>query len=329
MEMNGTPLASIVVTTSNPEKSLPVTLDSLLAQKTSFPFEIVVGEDCSKDGTRSVLADYAQRYPEIIRPVYNERNLGILGNYVSTLRQCRGKYVSGCAGDDFWSDPEKLQLQVDVMEEDPEIGLVYTDVYMDSVATGEKTLKKCKDPQVNLFTQLLKGCFITAPTACFRASLLEYVDFDEFRRLGFIMEDYPMWLTFSLHTQFYRLKRPTVTYRIERKFINDPREVGLHACKFDEGTTAIRLYFRNKYPDRTELTAEQIEDAHCKIGYLAGLNMNDRKFAKEYVDKIHDRTPYVKRLSRICASPLLFRGYQIYRRLTGKTRTPLQMYFGQ
>jgi hypothetical protein len=125
------------------------------------------------------------------------------------------------------------------------------------------------------------------------------------------------------------LKRPTVTYRIERKFINDARQVGLHAVKFDEGTTAIRLHFRNKYPDRTALTAEEIEDAHYKIGYLAGLNMNDRSFTKEYVDKILDRTPYVERLSRICSSPVLFGLYQTYRRLTGKTRTPLQMYFGQ
>lgn len=327
--MSAAPLASIVVTTYNQEQSLPVTLDSLLAQKTSFPFEIVVGEDCSKDGTRAVLADYAQRYPEVIRPVYNEHNLGILENYVSTLRQCRGKYIAGCAGDDFWNDPEKLQLQVDIMENDPGIGLVYTDVLMDSVATGEQFVRKCKDPQEDTFTQLLHGCFITAPTACFRASLLEHVDFEEFQRLGFIMEDYPMWLTFSLHTKFFHLKRPTVTYRIERKFINDAREVGIHACQFDEGTTAIRLHFRNKYPDRTPLTAEEIEDTHYKIGYLAGLNMNDRKFAKDYVDKVHNRTVYVKRLSRICASPVLFWFYQTYRRLTGKTRTPLQMYFGQ
>ena len=327
--MNDSPLASIVVTTYNQEESLSVTLDSLLAQKTSFPFEIVVGEDCSKDGTRAVLADYATRYPGVVRPIYNEHNLGILGNYVSTLRQCRGKYISGCAGDDFWNDPEKLQLQVDVMENDPEIGLVYTDVYMDSVATGEKYLRRCKNPQADTFTQLLQGCFITAPTACYRASLLEYVDFDDFKRRGFIMEDYPMWLTFSLHTKFYRLRRPTVIYRIERKFINDAREVGLHTCKFDEGTTAIRLYFRNEYPDRTPLTVEDIEDAHYKLCCLSGLNMNDRKFTKEYADFVHDRKPYVKRLSRICASPFLFWCYQTYRRLTGKARTPLQMYFGQ
>lgn len=138
-----------------------------------------------------------------------------------------------------------------------------------------------------------------------------------------------MWLTFSLHTKFFRLKRPTVTYRIDREYINDPKAVAKHACEFDEGTTVVRLHFRNKYPDRTPVTAEEIEDAHSKIGYLAGLNMNDRKFAKEYVDLVHVRTPYVRRLSRICTSPVLFMFYQTYRCLTGKNRTPLQMYFGQ
>ncbi len=327
--MMESPVASIIVLTYNQEHSLPVTLDSLLAQKTSFPFEIVVADDCSKDGTRNVMADYAGRYPDIIRPIFNERNLGILGNYRSTLRQCRGKYISGCAGDDHWIDPEKLQLQVEIMERDPEIGVVYTDVLMDAVTTGEKYVRKSKDPEENTFTQLLRGCFIPAPSACFRASLLAYVDYDEYVRLGFQMEDYPKWLALSIHTKFYHLKRTTVNYRIERKYINDRREVALHACRFDEGTTAIRLYFRNLYPDRTTLTAEEIEDAHYKIGFRAGLNMDDRKFAKEYVDKVHDRTPYVKRLSWICASPVLFRFYQLYRKLTGKTRTPLQMYFGQ
>ena len=285
------PLASIVVITYNQEHSLPVTLDSLLAQKTDFPFEIVVGDDCSKDGTREVMADYARRFPDVIRPIYNERNLGILGNYVSTLRQCRGKYRAACAGDDFWDDPEKLQLQVDIMEKDPEIGVVYTDITVDSVVTGERFVRQCHDPEPDTFTQLLRGCFITAPTACYRAELLQYVDWDEFLRLGFIMEDYPMWLTFSLHTKFYHLKRPTLTYRIEREYINDPKAVSLHACQFDEGTTEVRRHFIRKYPDRAGLTVEQVEDAHQKICYLAGLNMNDRKFTLDAVEKVHDRTP--------------------------------------
>ncbi len=328
MEMS-TPLASIVVITYNQEHSLPATLDSLLTQKTEFPFEIVVGDDCSQDDTREVLAGYARRHPDIIRPIYNERNLGILGNYVSTLAHCRGKYLAACAGDDFWSDENKLQLQVDIMEQNPETGVVYTDVIVDSTATGERFYRKSADPKPDSFTQLLHGCFVTAPTACYRAELLQYVDWEEFKRQGFIMEDYPMWLTFSLHTKFYHLKRATLTYRIEREYINDPRTVSLHACKFDEGATDVRRYFIRKYPDKTPVTIEQVEDAHQKICYLAGLNMNDRKFTLDAVEKVHDRTPYVRRLARISRSPILFAAYQLYRRLTGKTRTPLQMYFGQ
>lgn len=323
------PLVSIAVITYNQQESLPKTLDSLLAQKVDFPYEIVVGEDCSTDNTREVLKGYVERYPDIIKPFYNETNKGVLGNYVATLAQCKGKYMAGCAGDDSWSDPEKLQLQVDIMEQHPEIGLVYTDVIVDSVATHQQFYRGCQDPQGNLFTQLLHGCFITAPTTCYRSELLQYVDFEEFQRFGFIMEDYPMWLTFSLHTKFYHLKRATVTYRIERGFINDPKVVSLHAVKFDENTTAIRLYFIKKYPDKTDLTENEILDAHNKIGYLAGLNMNDREFALKYVSQMHDRTPYVKRLTTICKSPLLFGIYQKYRALTGKKRSALEMYFGQ
>lgn len=323
------PLASIVVITYNQEDLLPVTLDSLLAQKTNFPFEIVVGEDCSTDGTRAVLMDYAKRYPEIIKPICNETNKGILGNYISTLSKCEGKYIAGCAGDDYWNDTEKLQLQVDIMEKDPEIGLVYTDVNMDSVATNERFVRKCQEPQKELFTQLLRGCFITAPTACYRSELLRYVDYDEFAKLGFIMEDYPTWLTFSLHTKFYHLKRPTITYRIDRGYINDARIVSLHACEFDENTTKVRLCFRNKYPERTTLTEAEILDAHYKICYLAGLNMNDRKYTLKYASMMHDRNKYVRRLTFISKSWVLFGIYQWYRKLSGKTRTPLQMYFGQ
>lgn len=323
------PLVSIVVITYNQEHSLPATLDSLLGQETSYPFEIVVGEDCSTDGTRAVLADYAIRYPETVIPIYNETNKGILANYVSTLAHCRGKYLASCAGDDFWNDPRKLQMQVDVMERNPKIGLVYTDVLVDSVVTDEIFVRRCADLQENVFEQLLNGCFITAPTVCYRSELLEHVDFDEFSRLGFIMEDYPMWLTFSLHTQFYHLCKPTVTYKIERGFINDAKTVSLHACRFDEGTTAIRLHFLKKYHDKTSLTEDDILDAHYKICYLAGLNMNDRSFTLKYAQLTRKRSQYVNRLAAICQSRLMFCMYQWYRRLSGKTRTPLQMYFGQ
>lgn len=326
--MSKSPLASIVVITYNQEKTLSSTLDSLLKQKTSFSYEIVVGEDCSTDGTRKVLSEYAYRYPNVIHPIYNEINKGVLENYISVLSHCKGKYIAACAGDDYWIDEEKLQMQVDVMEQYSNVGVVYTDYLVDSVATNEQFRRECSDPQENVFSQLLVGCFMSAPTVCFRSELIKHVNFNEFVRLGFAMEDYPMWLTFSLYTDFYHIKRYTATYRIERKFINDAKEVSMHACKFDECSTAIRLYYIRKYSDRTNMTENEILDAHYKLCYLAGLNMNDRKFTLSYVSKIANRTPYLRRLNRICKSNLLFAIYQCYRTLTGKTRTPLQMYFG-
>ena len=104
MEKASSPLVSIVVITFNQEKCLPATLDSLLEQDCAFPYEIVVCDDCSPDGTRAVIADYAERHP-CIKAFYNEKNLGLVGNYVGALSRagavlsimrCRSPAIRRC-----------------------------------------------------------------------------------------------------------------------------------------------------------------------------------------------------------------------------------------
>ena len=136
-----------------------------------------------------------------------------------------------------------------------------------------------------------------------------------------------MWLSVSLHTKFYYLKEASACYVITREVVND-KDASLHALSFDENTTLIRLYYQNKFASKTRLTRNDILDTHNTLGYKCGLNMNDRKFTLKYVDLISNRTPYIKRLAMICKSPGLFWMYQFYRKLSGKQRTPLQMYFG-
>jgi glycosyltransferase involved in cell wall biosynthesis len=321
------PLVSIVVITYNQEKSLPKVLDCILWQKGGFSIEIIVGEDCSTDGTREVLKEYERRFPEVVKPIYQQNNQGILRNFISAISMAKGKYLAFCDGDDYWCDDEKLAKQIRVLEEKPEVGLVYSDVIMDSVVTGERYRRTMQNPKPDLFTQLLRGNIIVSSTVLMRSDLMKYVDWNTFVEQGFTMEDYPMWLSLSLHTQFYYLKEPLACYVIERKVVN-VKEASLHGLKFDEGTTAIRLYFKRQYTEKTDLTENEILDAHNIIGYMAGLNMNDREFALKYVCQMHDRTSYVKRLTTICKSPLLFGLYQKYRDLTGKKRSPLEMYFG-
>lgn len=323
----GRPIVSVIVITYNQEHELSRTLNSIISQKCPFEFEIIVGEDCSTDGTRKVLEEYASRYNDIIVPLYNDVNRGILKNFISAISKVRGKYIAFCDGDDYWIDPQKLVKQVDVLESNQDVGLVYSDVMVDSKITGDKYYRGMQSPRDDLFTQLLEGNIIVSSTVCMRADLLRFVDFEMFVEQGFLMEDYPMWLSLSLHTKFHYLKEATICYEITRHVVN-VKDASLHALSFDKNTTLIRLYFQKKYAEKTAVTSNDILDSHNALGYKCGLNMNDRKFTLSYVSKIANRTPYVRRLNCICKSNLLFAIYQCYRKLSGKTRTPLQMYFG-
>jgi len=100
-------------------------IEGVLAQKTTFPFEYIIGEDCSADGTREIVFDYAQRYPHIIRVVTADYNVGGKANVRRCINRTRGKYVALCEGDDYWISPLKLQRQVDFMEAHPDVSLCF------------------------------------------------------------------------------------------------------------------------------------------------------------------------------------------------------------
>lgn len=114
------PLVSVCVLTYYQEKYIREALDSVLSQRTSFPFEIVIGDDCSGDGTWEIIEEYKKKYPNIIVAQRSETNRGIPFNYYNTVLKCRGKYIVELDGDDKFIDDEKIQYQVDFMEAHPE-----------------------------------------------------------------------------------------------------------------------------------------------------------------------------------------------------------------
>lgn len=113
-------MVSVCCITYNHEQYIAGALESFLMQKANFEFEILVGEDCSTDATKSVITEYALRYPGLIRLIAHETNIGAIRNQVDVIRKAKGKYIALCDGDDFWTDPEKLQKQVDFLEANPE-----------------------------------------------------------------------------------------------------------------------------------------------------------------------------------------------------------------
>ena len=123
MDENRTCKVSVLCATYNHEEYLRQTLDSFVNQKTDFPFEVLVNDDASTDSTGDIIREYAARYPEIIRPFYQTENLYSrrINLYdVVFFPACRGEYIAVCEGDDYWNDPEKLQLQVDWLDAHPE-----------------------------------------------------------------------------------------------------------------------------------------------------------------------------------------------------------------
>ncbi|MEP6726819.1 MAG: glycosyltransferase [Bacteroidota bacterium] len=131
------PLVSICTTTFNHEKYLSECLDGLLMQQTSFPFEILVHEDASTDNTAKILREYEQNYPHIIRCVYQTENQFLKQNTLINIlfRMARGKYVALCEGDDYWTDPLKLQKQVDFLEQHPDYVLCSADARIENLTS--------------------------------------------------------------------------------------------------------------------------------------------------------------------------------------------------
>jgi glycosyltransferase involved in cell wall biosynthesis len=171
--MEGAPLVSVPIITFDQEQCIAAALDSALAQETSFPYEIVIGEDCSRDGTRGIVLDYARRFPDRIRPLLHDRNLGAHRNFVATLRACRGKYVALLEGDDYWITPHKLQKQVQALTAQPEAAIcaararvVYEDASREpwEYPLTERTTFGLED--------LLRENFIPNCTAVYRIGLL-------------------------------------------------------------------------------------------------------------------------------------------------------------
>ena len=164
---------SICVPTYNHEKYIAQMLDGALAQKTSFPFEIVIGDDGSTDGNADIIRKYIQNHPGRIRAFLHSENQGPTeprefagrNNVLGIVKACAGEYVAMCEGDDYWTDPFKLQKQVDFLDSHPDFYVCHHNMlvtYEDG--SPSHTFNDAKQPLISDITDILldKWFFATA-----------------------------------------------------------------------------------------------------------------------------------------------------------------------
>lgn len=126
IERKSIPITVTVVTvTYNHKDYIRQCLDSLVCQKTNFRYQILVGDDCSTDGTTDIVRDYAKRYPKLIVPIIRPKNIGSIRNFGGICDSVTSKYIAFCDGDDYWTDENRLQKQVDYLEAHPEMNGCY------------------------------------------------------------------------------------------------------------------------------------------------------------------------------------------------------------
>ncbi len=132
------PLVSVKMITYNHASHIRQAVEGVLNQKTDFRFELVIGEDCSTDGTRQIVRQYQQRFPDIVRIVSSDQNVGLYANSKRTHQACRGEYLAFCEGDDYWHDAGKLQRQVDHLVSHSDYVLVHSNYDLYFEKTGRR-----------------------------------------------------------------------------------------------------------------------------------------------------------------------------------------------
>ena len=238
--------------TYNHEKYISQAIESVLMQKTNFPFQLIIGEDCSTDGTRDIVKKYAEAYPDKIKTILNPHNIGPLRNAEQVFKACTGKYIAMLEGDDYWTDPYKLQKQVDFLEANPDHGLVHTkyDVLIDK--TGKRILNQHARqsdhiPQGDVYEQLLYSNFIATCTVCFRRDLFEkYVDYEFVIKQNVMPGDYYIWLEIAQHSKVAYINESIAIRRVlEGSASNskDPQKL----YDFFLSAWKIKQYFLEKY----------------------------------------------------------------------------------
>jgi len=154
-------MVSVICNVFNHEKYVRDALEGFVMQKTTFPFEVLVHDDASTDKSAEIIREYEEKYPEIIKPIYQTENQFTRGGKITRrfqIPRIRGKYVAPCEGDDYWTDPLKLQKQFDFMEANPEYSMCACSTVWLDMRTG-KRLNKCQtkvDRDVSLEELILR-----------------------------------------------------------------------------------------------------------------------------------------------------------------------------
>lgn len=250
---------SVIILTYNQERYIAQTIESVLAQKCDFDWEIIIGDDASTDSTPQICKYYADLHPDRIHLIHREKNLGLLRNYYSCLLAARGKFISDIGGDDFWIDDHKLARQVSYLNSHPGCVMVHTAYKRYIEPSGEVESPKLAGVTDVSFMTLLQRKYRPMPvhlcTAMYRreAAVQSYNENpDIFRDTRLAIEDYQLILSLAAKGTIDWMADDTLRYRIHRDSVSNSMNPAKEFRLYMSVIYIIRnLQRRHKVPDDT------------------------------------------------------------------------------
>lgn len=281
---------SVCITTYNLEKYIEQTLNSILSQRTSFDFEILVGDDCSTDGTREILLAYKERYPEKIKLHLQQKNVGVNKNDYDLIYLSKGEYIAWCDGDDYWIDQYKLEKQVHILDGNSQYSCVHTlwrnfieidDRFEDKFFSQYDWEKELKGKQYieNLLTRKDSG-FRFSSLMCRTEILVKALDQDpsilievdhlqnDFAILCMLVDAGPCYLMPEITTVYrIRVESLSITNSLRKKYIYSLKGLNL------------TMYLLKKYNIHGETAQIAL---HATISSLIYFIYNNLEYANDF-----------------------------------------------
>lgn len=211
-------IVSVCVITYNHEKFISQCLDSILSQKTNFKFNVFVSDDCSKDTTLDILLDYQKRFSNVNvqsrcnmeKSYANGRATGNR-NLIENIARSNGKYIALCDGDDFWACENKLQKQVDILQENKDVAIVCSS--MNKVIDDNVVFRKFKIPDITFSSNWLSFYNpIPSSSAMFRRESFQIPNCWYFTESE--AGDWPLWFMVARNKKIIKLSSPLLNYRV-------------------------------------------------------------------------------------------------------------------
>jgi glycosyltransferase involved in cell wall biosynthesis len=268
---------SVCIIAFNVEAFIAQAIEGALAQRTNFDFEVVIGEDCSQDSTKEIIADYHRRFPKLIRAIFRENRLGMVRNFAETVLACKGQYIAMLDGDDFWNSPDKLQKQADLLDDHPECSGCYHNVNLlnEDDPQGNRP-KHSKGQKAFLgLHELAAGNPVCAGSMLFRAGL-----FNEFPGWYFKMpmQDWPLYVLNAHFGPVAYIDEILSTYRIHRNG-DWSRQDRVDVLKRD--ISAAQTMNRGLNYSLDKQIGKAIANSQYKISKIL-LSQKDREGARSY-----------------------------------------------